>query len=65
MNDDSLLSEMVDAVMVPMADAFLELWERPGAADLLERWLDGNAVFVVGRDGIEVRLRAETHGSVN
>lgn len=64
-DDGSLLEEMVAVVMGAVGDAFAELWQRPDARQHLEDWLDGRAVFVVGRDGLEVRRRTDTHGSDN
>lgn len=64
-DDGSLFEDMVDVVMTAVGDAFLELWQRPDARQHLEDYLDGRAVFVVGRDGLEVRRRTDTHGSVN
>lgn len=55
-DDDGLLAEMIDVVMVTMADAFRELWDRPNGAAILEDWLDNRAVFAVSRDGIDVMV---------
>lgn len=51
---DSMLEETVGRVMVPIGEAFAQLWRQENAAELLDGFLAGRVTFHLKRDGIEV-----------
>ena len=57
--------DLADSFLAPVDEAFRRLLDEPDAHLHVTGFAEGNVAFVLIRDGLEVRRRAEVYGSEN